>query len=252
MRSRDLGEGKEIVVSTEGRGDPVRILALETSTEPLAVAASEGKRVLVEFAYLYPERRHAELLFPLLRRAVAEAGWTPEDVDLIAVARGPGSFTGVRLGLTAAKVLAWALGKPLVAVSTLELWAASVAGASSWAAPVLDARNDNVYAALYRVETRDGLPLPVLADRKAPFSEFLADVRGAWEEHGNPPIVFAGTDLAPFAARIRAAMGSAAALFEPPVGFPRAAVLAALAARKVEEGRTDPFTVQPAYFRSME
>ena len=227
----------------------MRILALETSTEPLAVAASEGKRVLAEFSYLYPERRHAELLFPLLRRAVAEAGWRPEDVDLVAVARGPGSFTGLRLGLTAAKVVAWSLGKPLVAVSTLELWAASVAGASGWAAPVLDARNDNVYAALYRADSRDGAPLPVLADRKASFSEFLDELHKAWEAHGRPSVVFAGTDLAPFAERIRAALGSAAAFFEPPLGFPRAAVLAALAGRKFEGGQTDPFTVEPAYFR---
>jgi len=230
----------------------VRILALEVSTEPLGVAASEGKQVLAEFSYLYPERRHAEFLFPFIQRAVADVGWKPEDIDLFAVAQGPGSFTGVRLGLTAAKALAWALGKPLVAVSTLELWAAVAIGTHTWVAPVLDARNDNVYAALYHTAGPGALPRPILEDRKDSFPEFLTDVRGIWLEQGKPPVSFVGANLTPFSSRIRDAFGHTAVLYEPPMVFPRAGVLASLAALRFRMGHTDPFTVQPVYFRTLE
>ncbi len=136
------------------------ICALETSSQfgQVAVLDPGGRTRTVA---LSAALSHARDLFPALTALLAECGRKPEDLDLIAVDRGPGSYTGIRVGVTAAKTLAFALGKPVVGVDSLTVLAWNVdAPAAQTAAPVIDARLGQVYAGVYCVATRT----PLLSD----------------------------------------------------------------------------------------
>jgi tRNA threonylcarbamoyladenosine biosynthesis protein TsaB len=136
------------------------ICALETSSQfgEVAVLDPEGCcRVHALSAAL----SHARDLFPALTALLAAVGRTPGELDLIAVDHGPGSYTGIRVGVTAAKTLAYALGRPVVAVDSLAVLARNVDATDvEFAAPVIDARLGQVYASIYRVGTR----APILGD----------------------------------------------------------------------------------------
>ncbi|MHB9144907.1 MAG: tRNA (adenosine(37)-N6)-threonylcarbamoyltransferase complex dimerization subunit type 1 TsaB [Symbiobacteriia bacterium] len=144
----------------------MRLVAIDTATAVCAVALMEDGQCVVEKS---PElvRTHSQWLVPLLDEALADAGWGRRDIEAVAVGEGPGSFTGVRIGLSSAKAIAFALGVPLVTVGTLEAIAlstllppADMAAAQAAASgpqvgdlvcPLLDARRGEVYTALYRV-----------------------------------------------------------------------------------------------------
>lgn len=127
----------------------MRVLAVETSTLAGGVALLDGDRVLGELV-LDVRATHSERLMPAIDRLLGEAGWGPAELEGLAVAIGPGSFTGLRIGLSAVKGLALALGIPVAAVPTLDAMAASLPFAALPVCPVLDARKGEVYASLYR------------------------------------------------------------------------------------------------------
>jgi tRNA threonylcarbamoyladenosine biosynthesis protein TsaB len=126
-----------------------RTLAIDTSLATGGVAALDGDQVATRsFA---EAREHARLLAAMLRDTAAELGWTPREVELVAVVRGPGSFTGLRVGITTAKAVAWAAAARLVAVSTFEViaWqtAQSIGPHAGPIAIAIDAGRGEVFAA---------------------------------------------------------------------------------------------------------
>ncbi|MBM4441185.1 MAG: tRNA (adenosine(37)-N6)-threonylcarbamoyltransferase complex dimerization subunit type 1 TsaB [Candidatus Rokubacteria bacterium] len=127
----------------------MRVLAVDTSTMAGGVAVLDGERVIGE-SLLDVRTTHSERLMLAVDRALGDAGWPPASLDGFAVAVGPGSFTGLRIGLAAVKGLAFALGRPIAAVPTLDAMAAALPWASRPVCAVLDARRDEVYASLYR------------------------------------------------------------------------------------------------------
>jgi tRNA threonylcarbamoyladenosine biosynthesis protein TsaB len=129
----------------------VRLLAVETSTLAGGVALLEGERVRGEYL-LDVSATHSERLMPAVDRLLADVGWAAADLQGLAVAVGPGSFTGLRMGLSAVKGLALALGVPIAAVPTLDAMAAALPFAALPICPVLDARKGEVYCSLYRWE----------------------------------------------------------------------------------------------------
>jgi len=155
-------------------GNEPLLLCFDTSTAVLAVSVCRGAEVLVS-RQSHAERNHAVRIVSDLKALLAEAG--AAEADAIAVGRGPGSYTGVRIGVSAAKTLAWAWDKPLVGISSLEVLAkgagpylrgekpapapdadSSIAehggGQPVWVVPIMDARRGQVYGA--RFETTDG------------------------------------------------------------------------------------------------
>lgn len=134
--------------------EPVRVLAFDTSAEITAVAVCQGAQVLAEDRAATPER-HAEVLLPKLQQCLASAGVTLQEIDLIAVGVGPGSFTGVRVGVATAKGLGLALGKPVcpvVSLQALALEAALVepAHGAQYVAACVDAYKGELFTAVYR------------------------------------------------------------------------------------------------------
>lgn len=137
----------------------MRVLSIETATAVCAAAVIEEGRVLAERS-IHEQRVHAEKLITIIDEVLrASAGY-----DVIAVSIGPGSFTGLRIGLSVAKGLACGSGKPIVAVSTLEALAfravyEALAGSGDQIIAMIDARRRDVYAAGFRYEQNALLPL---------------------------------------------------------------------------------------------
>lgn len=124
------------------------ILAVDTATSVSSVALATADRLLGEVKTDLP-RTHSQRLLPLVDSLLAETGTAPGEIDLLAVARGPGSFTGLRIGIATVKGLALALDRPVVGISTLEALAHGFG--AGLVCPVLNARLGQVYGALFRV-----------------------------------------------------------------------------------------------------
>jgi tRNA threonylcarbamoyladenosine biosynthesis protein TsaB len=125
----------------------LRVLAFDTSGPALSAAAAEsGGRGVLAWRREELARGHAERLLPMLREVLAGVGWGWADVGLVAVTRGPGSFTGLRAGVAVARALGLSLGCPVLGLGTLEVVAHAAAGAGRPLLAVLDARRGEVYA----------------------------------------------------------------------------------------------------------
>ncbi len=126
----------------------MNLIALETATECCSVALLAGDRLFVR-SELAP-RRHADLLLPMCDDVLGEAGIARSDLDVVAVGRGPGAFTGVRLAVSAAQGIALALGIPVVPVSSLAALAMQAPDNGAAILAVIDARMGEVYAGRFR------------------------------------------------------------------------------------------------------
>ncbi|MBS9336475.1 tRNA (adenosine(37)-N6)-threonylcarbamoyltransferase complex dimerization subunit type 1 TsaB [Fructobacillus papyrifericola] len=161
----------------------MKVLAIDTSNQPLLVALFENGQVVGSFQTDKPKNHSVDLL-PAAKRLLAEQNWQLQDIDQIAVAKGPGSFTGLRIGLTVGKVLADTLKKPLYAISSLQALARQVQLAKPTKAIVLalfDARNENVFAGAYLADK------VVLEDGHYPIDEVLPLIAQM-----NEPVVVVG------------------------------------------------------------
>lgn len=128
----------------------MRILAIDTSNQPMSVALIDEKGIVAE-RITNVKRNHSVQLMPAVEEMMKEIGWKVKDLDRIAVAKGPGSYTGVRIGVTVAKTLAWTAGIELVGVSSLKVLAGNAGQQTNQLiAPIFDARRGNLYTGLYR------------------------------------------------------------------------------------------------------
>jgi tRNA threonylcarbamoyl adenosine modification protein YeaZ len=134
---------------------PLTVLAWDTATDHCAAALIRWRSGETEILadYAGDSGLHSQLLPPQAARMLEKNALTPAQVDLLVVGRGPGSFTGLRTGLSLAKGLAWGAGRPVLGLGTLEVLAAQILATESdpeaLAAPVIDARHREVFAALY-------------------------------------------------------------------------------------------------------
>lgn len=216
------------------------ILALDTTTRAGSVAVTEGDRVLA----LLPgdaSRTHGERLPAELARALAQANLAPQQIDLLAVATGPGAFTGLRIGLAAMQGLAMSLGKPVIGVSALEALAAQVApGDAELLVPWMDAQRGDVFATLVDATTGATLEVPTAA---AP--QVLLE---AWRAHlDGRHAVFIG-DAAARDAVLLAPGGPGR--WDTRTPAPLAPQIARLAHRRARRGEAGlPHTLEPIYVR---
>lgn len=140
------------------------ILGIESSAKSASVALSRDGALLAQ-SFQNCGRTHSRTLLPMAESLLAQAGVSLRDLDAVAVAHGPGSFTGVRIGVATVKGLCWGLEKPAVGVSTLEAmaWNGACAPAGALICCAMDARRDQVYQAQF--EFQDGAPRRLCPDR---------------------------------------------------------------------------------------
>lgn len=227
---------------------PRLILALETSTHSGGAALlrlDDYNPALVGSVSFTTRQLYSQRLLPSVKWLLERLELAPQDVDVVAAAIGPGSFTGLRIGLSVAKALAYASGAEIIGLSTLQALAVRASsGTNAVVCPMLDARQGQVYAGMYRVQWRDGFPsIKILRDDWAgPIEEITR-----WIDQ---PTIFAGDALELAQAKIQPATGDRFLL--PPVHhrLPHPEDLAALAATKVRAGQFDNIVaLEPQYVR---
>lgn len=152
----------------------MKILALESSAAA-ASAAVCGDEALIAQSFQRTGLTHSATLMPMVADLLKNAGLTLPEIDLFAVAAGPGSFTGIRIGVSALKGLAWALDRPCAPCSTLESMAWQTAHMEGELCPVMDARRGQVYNARFAV--RDGAPVRLTPDRAISLEELAAEAK---------------------------------------------------------------------------
>ena len=153
----------------------MKILALETSAKAVSAAVSEDGRILAS-GYQDTGLTHSRTLMPIVEHILKNTGLTVADMDAIAVAAGPGSFTGIRIGVSAAKGLAFAADKPAAGVSTLAAMARNVAFSDGLVICTMDARRQQVYNALF--EARNGHLTRLTPDRAISLEDLAEELRG--------------------------------------------------------------------------
>ena len=150
------------------------LLAFETSAKAASVALFEGRKLLGE-SYQNTGLTHSQTLMVIAEELLKQCGCTAQDVDAVAVAEGPGSFTGVRIGVAAAKGFAWGKNIPCYGVSTLESMALSLAAYDGMVCPVMDARRSQVYNALFYVN--QGVLSRAADDRAIALSDLAEELK---------------------------------------------------------------------------
>ncbi len=152
----------------------MRILAFETSAKAASVALTQDGKLLAE-SYQNTGMTHSQTLMVMAEDLLKQCGLTVGDVDAVAVAEGPGSFTGVRIGVAAAKGFAWGREIPCYGVSTLEAMAVSLGVYGGYVCPVMDARRSQVYNALFYAE--NGVLSRVREDRAIALSDLKQELQ---------------------------------------------------------------------------
>jgi len=152
----------------------MKILALETSAKAVSAAVTENGKVLCS-GYQDTGLTHSRTLMPIVEHILKNTDLSMADMDVIALSAGPGSFTGIRIGVSAAKGLAFAADKPAVGVSTLAAMARNVAFADGLIVCAMDARRNQVYNALF--EAKDGALTRLTEDRAIALAELAEELK---------------------------------------------------------------------------
>ncbi|HET6555469.1 MAG TPA: tRNA (adenosine(37)-N6)-threonylcarbamoyltransferase complex dimerization subunit type 1 TsaB [Dyella sp.] len=216
----------------------MNLLALETSTEACSVALIHGDEVIAR-SEIAP-RRHAELVLPMADALLAEAGLGRHALDAIAVGRGPGAFTGVRLGISLAQGMALALDVPVITVSSLAALALEAPEDDAAILAVIDARMGEIYAASYRRDDNGGL-IALDAERVCTPASLVLPEQPGWHVVGTGWGTYADVIGVHLTGILHSAQG---------VCYPQARHVAELAAREFAEGRTlAPEHALPVYLR---
>ena len=154
------------------------ILAFETSAKAASVALHDGQKLLAE-SYQNTGMTHSQTLMVMAEDALKQCGKCAQDVTAVAVAEGPGSFTGVRIGVAAAKGFAWGREIPCYGISTLEAMAETLGIFQGYVCPVMDARRAQVYNALFYVNR--GVISRVTPDRAIALNDLSEELKNLTE-----------------------------------------------------------------------
>lgn len=203
----------------------MRILAVDTSSDVASAAIVDGERLVCE-CVLNNKLTHSQTILPMIDEVFKKSELTPMDIDVFAVSYGPGSFTGLRIGVTTIKGLAHAVNKPVCGVNTLEALAYNLPFCPYIIAPIMDARREQVYNAFYKWE--DGA-LKVVAEPRA---ISLADCMKELIDLGEK-VVFLGDGVPVFREKIKETLKEQA-LFAPQLACTGRAACVAEASKNKE------------------
>ncbi len=220
----------------------MKVLSIDTSNYALGVALVDGEQVKGEYITNI-KKNHSVRVMPAIETLMNDCDIKPKDLEKVVVAKGPGSYTGVRIGVTIAKTLAWTLQIPIVGVSSLE---ASAASAGRYfdgiISPLFDARRGQIYTGLYQYH---GGKLSTLKEDQLVLSENWAAELAKQDQR----VLFIGNDLPIHRSVIEEKMGNLAVFAEMTEHNPRPAELALLGMNREPE---DVHAFVPNYIRLAE
>ena len=221
----------------------MKTLAIDTSNQTLAVAVVDGQEVLGQ-SQTMAIKNHSTALMPAIDGLMQAVGMAPKELEQIVVAKGPGSYTGLRIGVTTAKTLAQTLNIPLIGVSSLKAVAANCVGVSQVVVPLFDARRQNVYAGAYQwhngtLETR-------IKDQHISLSELLTQLKAVDSQE----VLFVGADTVKFKDMIEAELPTARINQVSLWNYPNGVVLAAIAKEEAPVASIHDFV--PDYLKLVE
>jgi len=220
----------------------MRILALETSTLTGGVALLDGDCLVAEYT-LSVRATHSERLMAAVDRLLNDSGWAVETLEGVAVSIGPGSFTGLRIGVSTAKGLGLALGIPLVGVPTLDALAALLPHARDPVCPILDAKKGELYTSLFHWE----------GGRMVRDWEYLALTPRDLCARLSGPVIFVGDGVVAFEKTLAEGLGPLARFAPPARRLPSAACVAQLGHSRLLSGEVvEPASLTPLYIRPSE
>lgn len=218
----------------------MKVLGIDTSTLMTTCAVMEDENLLGEFS-LSLDMSHSEALVPMIRQLMDNLKLKISDIDLFAVASGPGSFTGLRIGLATAKSFAHVTGKPLVGVSSLETLSMALPYQPVVAA-MMDARRDRVFTGVYRMGE---YPEELLPPDAIPVDELIEYLRGL-----DRNILLIGDGAVVYRDQFRSALGEKAIFAPGHLNLSSGSAVCRLGSRKYREGYTDDlFIMAPDYLR---
>jgi len=215
---------------------------IDTSGPACGVALMRGDGIVCDMQ-LISGRTHSQRVMPMVEAALSMSEMTTADIDLFGAVVGPGSFTGVRIGVSSVKALAHAAGKPCVGVDALWALAANVQAFDGVICPILDARAQQVYGAMFRA---GDVPERLTPDEAIPLTQFLDRALATGER-----AMFLGDGVAAFRETIAKRLGERAAFAAPQHMNLRASSACALAKRLHEQGQSvDYIHLLPLYLRA--
>ena len=220
----------------------MKILALDSSGMAASVAVVEDENMLAEYTVNY-KKTHSQTLLPMLDAAVQMVQLKLDTIDAIAVASGPGSFTGLRIGSATAKGLGLALDKPIIGVPTTQAMAYNLFGAGGVVCPIMDARRNQVYTGIYGFKNGH---LEILEDQMA------ADIYQVIEKLNalKCPVIFTGDGISVYREVIDQNIQVPAEHAPAHLNRQRASAVAALAMEYLKEGRVQTAAEhRPEYLR---
>lgn len=226
---------------TKERGSKtLNILAIDTSGPVCGVAAMKDGAIVYE-ASAINRMTHSVNLLPMIDAACQSAGLTIAEMDRLAVVSGPGSFTGVRIGVSTVKGLAHANNTPCVAVDALEAMAAGVGGFGGVICPIQDARAGQVYGAAF--SAGDVRPERLMHDIPLKLEEYVASIQSFGDR-----FLFLGDGMPVHRAKLEKLLGDAAVFAKSQLAFLRPASVAYLAS--LAEETVDYLALEPLYLRA--
>ena len=220
----------------------MKLLAIETSTMLGGVAIMDDYTLIAE-SRMNVKITHSERIMSMIDHALMRSGLNINDIDFFGVSIGPGSFTGLRVGLSTIKGLVYATGKKLVSVSTLEAFAWNVHFSSHQVCPLLDARKKEVYAGIFR--WADEGFIRVTKEMVIRIENLLSEI--------NCPTIFLGEGAIIYKESIENKLGNIAFFAHPQKMVPSPSNVAYLCMRKAKKGEfSDPVSLVPFYLRRSE
>ena len=220
----------------------MRILALDSSGLVATVAILEDEQMIAEYTVNY-KKTHSQTLLPMLDEIVKMTEFDLSTIDAIAVAGGPGSFTGLRIGAATAKGLGLALNKPLIHIPTVDGMAYGLFGYSGLICPIMDARRNQVYTGLYRFE--DG-EFQVVEEQMAISVSDLVEKLNSYDEK----VTFLGDGVPVYRAQLEQGLTGEFSFAPAHLNRQRAGAVGALGMKYFQEGKVETaMEHKPDYLR---
>ncbi|MGL4798955.1 MAG: tRNA (adenosine(37)-N6)-threonylcarbamoyltransferase complex dimerization subunit type 1 TsaB [Cellulosilyticaceae bacterium] len=220
----------------------MNIIAIDASGIAGSVAYIADGKLVGEY-YVCHKLTHSQTIMPMLEDLKAMIGIELEKVDAIAVTSGPGSFTGLRIGVATAKAMAMALEVPIIGIPTLDVMANNMTFTEAIICPIMDARRNQVYTAYYKWQEAS-------LERISDYLGIQIDELLETLKDENRPVIFLGDGVAVFKEKIQEVLGEGAKFAPSHQLMQRASTLAHLAHQAYERGEvSDPDTFVPMYLR---